>query len=478
LVKKEFLVAEKQAGRLLSTVDDLYHTFLKDKSAPAEPDKVDNLPAQFETCIGRVESRDLIRRLSFGSFVLLQPELLDAYASALVNGVKEEPDGLGSIAEERVLKCDFKMPVSERIADREKEKVLLIAMVEDLLRYEVALREQADEGPYLIFPSQSTRTNPALPDPEGKTVIFRFEGPVQHIYATLAARFSHSGLFQLRKLWKNAVEYAASVGGSCGMFLQNIDEGCGELTLFFDKQANEQTRLQFEQYVQLHLQRRALAESMKRRRLFVCSNCGYIIPQDLVVRRAQLGRDWVMCPVCEQQRISLLDREERLTAAVQAMDRAADKQRDLATAQSVLQGKRETGDFDVFLCHNVEDKAAVKQIAEQLQEQGILPWLDEWELRPGLPWQRILGEQIGQIKSAAVFVGKSGIGPWQQIELEAFLREFVERKCPVIPVLLPDAPQEPQLPIFLKGMAWVDFRKQDSDLMERLIWGITGERYH
>ncbi len=474
---KGFLVAEKKAGRLLSTVEDLYHIFLKDKSALTETEKIENVQAQFETCIGRVESQGLIRRLSFGNFVLLQPELLDAYASALVNAVKEEPDGLGGIAEERVLRCDFTMPAGERIQQKEKEKVLLIAMVEDLLRYEVALREQADDGPYLIFPSQSTRTNPALPDPEGKTVVFRFEGPVQHIYATLAVRLSHSGLFQLKKLWKNAVEYAASVGGICGMFLQNIDEGYGELTLFFDTRANEQTRLQFEQYAQLHLQRRALPESIKRQRLFVCSNCGYLIPESLIVRRLRRGLDWINCPDCEQQHISLLDREERLTAVVQAIDRAADKQRDLATAQSVLQGKRETSDFNVFLCHNVEDKAAVKQIGAQLKERGILPWLDEWELRPGLPWQRILGEQIGQIKSAAVFVGKSGVGPWQQIELEAFLHEFVERKCPVIPVLLPDAPQQPQLPIFLKGMTWVDFRKQDPDLMDRLIWGITGERY-
>ena len=104
------------------------------------------------------------------------------------------------------------------------------------------------------------------------------------------------------------------------------------------------------------------------------------------------------------------------------------------------------------------------------------PWLDEWELRPGLPWQPLLEEQIGTIKSAAVFVGKNGRGPWQDKELEAFMREFVNRGCPVIPVLLSDAPEKPQLPIFLKGMTWVDFRKQDPDPLERLIWGITGER--
>lgn len=111
-----------------------------------------------------------------------------------------------------------------------------------------------------------------------------------------------------------------------------------------------------------------------------------------------------------------------------------------------------------------------------MKEQGLLPWLDVWELRPGLPWQRALEEQIEHIQTAAVFVGKDGIGPWQQMELEAFLREFVSRGCPVIPVLLDYAPDKPQLPVFLRGMTWVDFRKADSEPLENLIWGITGKR--
>ena len=148
----------------------------------------------------------------------------------------------------------------------------------------------------------------------------------------------------------------------------------------------------------------------------------------------------------------------------------------IETVSSLLQDKIKTGDFDVFLCHNSEDKLEVKDIGEKVKEEGILPWLDEWELRPGLPWQEALEKEIEQIKSAAVFVGKNGIGPWQQQELTVFLREFVNRKCPVIPVLLPDAPKEPKLPIFLKGMTWIDFRKNERDSIERLIWGITGKR--
>jgi hypothetical protein len=76
-----------------------------------------------------------------------------------------------------------------------------------------------------------------------------------------------------------------------------------------------------------------------------------------------------------------------------------------------------------------------------------------------------------------VFVGQGRIGPWQDLELAAFLRQFVKRECPVIPVILPDCKEVPELPAFLEGMTWVDFRKDDPDPMEQLVWGITGERY-
>jgi len=132
--------------------------------------------------------------------------------------------------------------------------------------------------------------------------------------------------------------------------------------------------------------------------------------------------------------------------------------------------------FDVFLCHNSKDKPEIKKIAHELQAQGLSPWLDEWELRPGLSWQELLEEQIKRIHSAGVFVGSDGIGPWQNREMRAFLSEFVDRGCPVIPVLLANAPSQPVLPIFLKAMTWVDFRCADPDPIARLVWGITGKK--
>jgi hypothetical protein len=155
---------------------------------------------------------------------------------------------------------------------------------------------------------------------------------------------------------------------------------------------------------------------------------------------------------------------------------AAELEAARAAARRALLQKRASAEFDVFLCHNWADKPSVRRIADRLEEQGILPWLDERELPPGQPWQQLLEKQIARIRSAAVFVGAAGVGPWQEQELYGFLREFVSRRSPVIPVLLADAPDKPELPIFLKAMTWVDFRLQDPDPLSRLIWGITGRR--
>ncbi|HJS84663.1 MAG TPA: TIR domain-containing protein [Acetobacteraceae bacterium] len=148
---------------------------------------------------------------------------------------------------------------------------------------------------------------------------------------------------------------------------------------------------------------------------------------------------------------------------------------DAAAAEAIAR-KRAACSFDVFLCHNSADKPAVKRIGERLKQRGVLPWLDEWELRPGQAWQPVLEEQIGWIRAAAVFVGAAGFGPWHKQEAYALLREFVERGSDVIPVLLDDAPSDPELPRFLRGNMRVDFRKREPDPLDQLIWGITRVR--
>jgi hypothetical protein len=352
-------------------------------------------------------------------------------------------------------------------------------MMEELFKHELALREVTESGNQLVFPSQFTRERPDAPELSGRSIIFTFEGAPSNIYATLAVRLSHSRIFRKSEMWRNAAVYTASVGGTCGLHLREPREGEGELTLFFDATASEATRFQFEDYVAAHLERRSLLHSVKRRRIFSCPRCDEPVTDNQASRRLERGFKTMRCPVCDTE-FPLTDREERLQSPVRStvaeMDEAADAERQLATAGMTLKGKTAVGEYDVFISYNRKDRDAVFSIIEQLELRGIRPWVDERELRPGLPWQRALEAQISRLKAAAVFVGEGGIGPWQELEQEAFLRQFVNRSAPVIPVILPGSKETPKLPTFLESMTWVDFRVNQPEPVDRLVWGITGQR--
>ena len=136
--------------------------------------------------------------------------------------------------------------------------------------------------------------------------------------------------------------------------------------------------------------------------------------------------------------------------------------------------KRARKEYDVFLCHNSKDKAAVLAVAEALLGREILPWLDVWDLQPGMRWQPEIERQIDSIGAAAVFAGSSGFGQCQDEESDAILRRFKRLKRPAIPVILADAPADIQLPAFLDSRTRVDFRKSQPDPLNQLIFGITG----
>src|SRR5262249_52284390 len=135
-----------------------------------------------------------------------------------------------------------------------------------------------------------------------------------------------------------------------------------------------------------------------------------------------------------------------------------------------------------FLSHSSSDKANVEKIAERLEDgPGLKPFLDKWHLVPGEPWQEALEEALDGSETCAVFLGPSGLGPWENEELRSALDERVKDKSlRVIPVLLPGAdPKEPKtLPRFLRRLTWVDFRTgvDEQDAFNRLVAGIQGKK--
>ena len=141
-----------------------------------------------------------------------------------------------------------------------------------------------------------------------------------------------------------------------------------------------------------------------------------------------------------------------------------------------LHRKRLERDFDVFLSYNSEDRGEVRTIARQLRMRGLLPWFDEEALRPGEAWPEKLQHDIQAVKSCAVIVGHSGLGPWQRREVAAALQLFVERGQVMVPVLLPSCGTVPDLPLFLRAVGWVDYRSLDPDPVEQLVDALAGQR--
>ncbi len=140
--------------------------------------------------------------------------------------------------------------------------------------------------------------------------------------------------------------------------------------------------------------------------------------------------------------------------------------------------------YQVFLCYNHEDEFSVKKIGNQLQlkEKRILPWFYK-DIRPGTLRQREIDQQIAQVSVAAVFIGKAGVSRKQEVEIYSLMSEFARRGCRVIPVLLEDAPDKPELSGSLNILEWVDFRTMthhnlppEDDPFNRLIWGITNQK--
>jgi TIR domain len=124
---------------------------------------------------------------------------------------------------------------------------------------------------------------------------------------------------------------------------------------------------------------------------------------------------------------------------------------------------------EVFLCHNNADKAAVRQLNKTLQSGGINTWLDEERIMPADIWQDKLESAIPDIAACLVIVGDSGLGPWQDIERRAFINEFANKGCKIIPVLIGNPATTPELPLFLRQFMWSDLRTNDPGQVARLI---------
>jgi class 3 adenylate cyclase len=259
---------------------------------------------------------------------------------------------------------------------------LIMATIEDMVSHEIAFREASSDANMLVFPSQLTKENPDLPEPEGKDLRVDFQGPVLNIYATLVVRLARSSLFRLKQMWRNAVLFTSHGGGEYGLFLSQRGDGAGSVTLFYERALSE-TRQGFEDYVVSHIKRRARAESVESQRPLLCVNadCRAPFPEVAVTRRKAGGFSSVLCSACETRTLlpgAVLEPSGVPTQAVAQIDSDADATRDfevgLLSASGEMLTKRFrkwTGATRATLALVFTDLVGSTRLGEQLGDEEM-----------------------------------------------------------------------------------------------------------
>jgi tetratricopeptide (TPR) repeat protein len=137
-------------------------------------------------------------------------------------------------------------------------------------------------------------------------------------------------------------------------------------------------------------------------------------------------------------------------------------------------------EYDVFLSYNRDDKVGVERIKHLLEvKYHIRAWLDTWNLIAGQAWMEDIEDALDKCATFAILIGPKGIAGWNNEEMRAAMDiRSRDRSRRVIPVYLPDAPDEKKLPTFLKLLTPVDFRNgkglEDQDLLYQLHHAIKG----
>jgi TIR domain. len=111
----------------------------------------------------------------------------------------------------------------------------------------------------------------------------------------------------------------------------------------------------------------------------------------------------------------------------------------------------------VFLSHSHSDKRFVRNLAKALREKGIGVWVDDAEIRVGESLIEKLRSAIDNVDYVVAVLSEASIkSEWVKRELDIAMNHEIESKrMKVLPLLKDDC----DLPGFLKGKLYADFRK-------------------
>ena len=210
LIKDEILKLRDE-GQVLHTFKELRELLWR--RLPDEPRFTDET---LQTVIGLLDGPGVVKELDYGTYILLAPEWINAYAQAVIRTLRSAENDLGvlplrSIAEGKLIYQSIGRdgaPVEMKRLPPADERVVLGEMERQLEQRGLCLRQ----GDKLVFPSHCGRDRPAIVEHPSVFVSYAVKGFLDDIYATLVVKLADSESFQLKELWRDAADFVTLAG--------------------------------------------------------------------------------------------------------------------------------------------------------------------------------------------------------------------------------------------------------------------------
>lgn len=341
---KEEIIALKDEGRVLLRFNELRETMQLRLSNGIKRFTDEELHAVLTLLAGP----GVVWELTFGSWLLLQPERINAYAQAVIRTLQADEHQRGCLLEEQVLKGELMYESSIERLQGDEERFVLLAMHQTLVERGLCLRQPTPKGNLLVFPSYYRKERPDIVQHPSVQVNYRFTGFLDELYATLVVRLHHSDAFEQDALWRYAADFKTNTGKQLGIKLTRRAPGVGDLEVYFDTAVCVEEKIIFSKYVHEHLLQHA--RDVERLRHYVCPECGTPVGnREVAMKRLN---DWllgqppetsdgfrlrsdaanpptIICVGCEQ-RVPLWDEIEQCFASAEIQQRVSDMQLEAA----------------------------------------------------------------------------------------------------------------------------------------------------
>ncbi len=287
---REILLERKAANDSLISIDYIKEEINKKHK------RLKVLPSQIDTVVSLLQARGLVHRLEPTpklTLVLLKPELINQYASSIIQGARNHERGIGAITERDVVCAELPFIGFKRIEDLQEEKAVLESTVELLIRHDLCFREMG----YLVFPSQLNITRPSYSGEHPPTeVTYEFSGSVETIYASLVVRLSYTSYFKREDQWKYAAEFSRD-NSRLGFAMVQLSQGTSELEIYFYPTVSDFDRVTFIRFITEHLYSKGI--DIKERIRLYCSKCNKEVNNlDAIETRVQSGFLDIPCQYC------------------------------------------------------------------------------------------------------------------------------------------------------------------------------------